>query len=129
MNLVMRVANDGPQLVHRLAKHVHHAAQRGTAHGHGNSHAEVIGLHASNHSFDGFHRHCADTSFTEVLLHFCSHVQRLGKVVAFAGNPACVVDRRKMPRLELNVHHRSDDLDNVPHARTFICHAAFSSAP
>jgi hypothetical protein len=31
-----------------------------------------------------------------------------------------------VPRLELNVHDRSNDLNDVPHACVFLCHAAFS---
>ena len=126
MNLVVRIALNRPKLVHGLAKDVHHAAKRGATNRHGNSRAEVIRLHTSDHSFDGFHSDCADASFAKVLLHFRRHVEWLGKVVAFAGNAASIVDRRKMSRLELNVHHRSDDLHNVPNACVFVCHAAFS---
>ena len=126
MNLIMRIALNRPKLVHGLAKDVHHAAKRGAANRHGNSRAEVIRLHTSDHSFDGFHSDCADASFAKVLLHFRRHIEWLGKVVAFAGNAASVVDRRKMSRLELNVHHRSDDLHHVPNACVFLCHAAFS---
>ena len=126
MNLIMRIALNRPKLVHGLAKDVHHAAKRGAANRHGNSRAEVIRLHTSDHSFDGFHSDCADASFAKVLLHFRRHVEWLGKVVAFAGNAASVVDRGKMPLLELDVHHRSDDLHHVPNACVFLCHAAFS---
>src|SRR6266436_1678602 len=98
MNLVVRVANNGSKLIHGLAKHVHHAAKCGATDGNFNPFSKIVGLHSANHAFDGFHRDGPDASFTEVLLHLSRYVQRRGKVVAFAGNAASVVDRRKMSR-------------------------------
>src|SRR6267154_2506523 len=113
MNRVMRIADDGAKLIHRLAKHIHHAPKRGAAHGNLNPFSEVEGFHSANHALDRLHRDGAHASFAEVLLHFGRHIERLRKAEAFAGDAACVVYRGKMASLKLNVHDRSDDLYDV----------------
>jgi hypothetical protein len=108
------------------SKNIHHAAQGWPAHGNFNLFSEVVGLHAAHHALDGFHRDGANAAFAQVLLDFRRHVERLGNVKAFAGDVHGVVDGREVARLELNVHHRPDDLYDMPNACVFLCHAAFS---
>ncbi len=123
MNRVLRVANDRAKLIDGLPKNIHHAAQRCPTHRNFNPFSEVVGLHASYHPLDGLHGDGANAAFAQVLLDFRRHVQRFRYRVAFARNVNRVINRRKVPRLELNVHDRPDDLHDVPHARVFLCHA------
>ncbi len=126
VNRIVGVANDGTELIDGFPKNVHHPAKSWPAHGNLNPFPEVVGFHAAHHALDRLHRDGADAAFSEVLLDLRCHVERLGNVKAFARDVYGVVDGREVPRLELNVHNRPDDLHNVPHARVFLCHAAFS---
>ena len=128
VNRIVLVADDRSKLIDRLAQNVHHAAQRGPADRNGDASAGVKRLHAANHSFGGLHGDGADAAFAEMLLHFDDHVERLGNVVAFAGDANGVVDGRQVAGLKLNVEHRSDDLDDVSYCCDFLCHA-FSYFP
>ena len=75
---------DRAQLIDRFADHVHHAAQRSAAHGHGNRSALVDGLHAAHHAVGGLHGDAAHAAFAQVLLHFKNDVDRGGHVEAVA---------------------------------------------
>ena len=69
---------DRAKLVHRLADHVHHAAQRLFAHRHRDRPAQVERLHAPHHAVRGLHRDGAHAAFAQMLLHFQHHVDRIG---------------------------------------------------
>ena len=79
-----RLFADGAELVHRLADHVDHAAQRLFAHGHADGPAQVDGLHAAHHAVGGFHGHGAHAALAQVLLHFEDHVDGRGDREAVA---------------------------------------------
>src|SRR5256885_13010338 len=49
------------------------------------------------------------------------HIKRLRKVVAVAGDAHRVVNRRQMPRLELKIQYRSNDLHNA--SDLLLCHS------
>src|SRR6266851_1980966 len=114
MNRVVRITNDGAELIDGFPKDIHHAAKGWPAHGNLNPLSEIVGFHTAHHAFDRLHGDGANAAFAEVLLDLRRHVQRFRYRVAFAGNVNGVVDSREMARLELNVHHRSDDLYDVP---------------
>ena len=78
VNRIVRIADDGPELIDGFPKNVHHAAKRCTAHGNFDPFSEIVRLHAAHHALDGLHRDGADAAFAEVLLHFRRHVERLG---------------------------------------------------
>ncbi len=126
VNRIVGVRDDRAELIDWFAEHIHHPAKRGPAHGNFNPFSQIVGLHAANHALDRLHRDRADASFAEVLLDLRRHVEWFRHRVAFARDAASVVDGWQMPRLKLNVHHRSDDLYHASHACVFLCHAAFS---
>ena len=64
VNRVALVGFHRAQLVHRLAEHVQHAAQRRAAHRHGNRLAKIFRLHAAHQTFGGLHRDGADAAFS-----------------------------------------------------------------
>ncbi len=74
VNRHARLLADGAELVHRLADHVDHAAQRLFAHRHADGAAQVDGLHAAHHAVGGFHGDRAHAAFAQVLLHLEDHV-------------------------------------------------------
>jgi hypothetical protein len=122
------VADNRTQLIDRLAKNIHHAAQSSASDRYGDARAGVVSFHAANHSFGGLHGHSANAAFAEVLLYFDDDVERLGNILAFAGDANGVVDRRKVAGLKLNVQDWADDLDYVSYCCDFLCHA-FSYFP
>ncbi len=87
---------DRPELVHRLADDVEHAAKRGFADGNGDGAAEIDGLHPAHHAFGGLHGDATHATFAELLLDFQDHVERRRDVEAFAGDAQRRVDRRQM---------------------------------
>ena len=113
-------------MINGFPKDIHHPAQGGPAHRNFNPLSQVVGLHPANHTLDRLHGDGAHAAFAEVLLDFRGHIERLGYRVAFAGDANSVINGGEVARFELNVHDRSDDLYDVPHACVFLCHAAFS---
>ena len=104
---------DRPQLIHGLADHVHHAAQRAAAHGHRNRSALVDGFHAAHHAFGGFHGDAAHAAFAQVLLHFENHVDRVGHGEAVADDFERLVNRRHGALDKLHVHGGTGNLNYV----------------
>ena len=63
-------------VVHRLADHVQHAAQRLLADRHCNRAARARRLHAAHQAFGGLQRDGAHAAFADVLRHFADDVDR-----------------------------------------------------
>ena len=103
----------GPKLIDGLADHVHHAAQRAAAHGHGNRSALVDGLHAAHHAVGGLHGDAAHAAFAQVLLHFENDVDRAGHGEAVADDLQRLVNRRQLALGKLHVHRGTGDLNYV----------------
>jgi hypothetical protein len=115
-----RLAVDRPALgrldraireVHGLAEHVHHAAERRGADRHRDRRAGVDRLHAALHAVSRLHRDSPHAVLAEVLLDLDDHVDRLA-TLAVRFDPDRVIDLRQVPAFELDVDHRSDDLDD-----------------
>src|SRR5439155_7593585 len=113
---------DGTELVNRFAKYIHHPAERCTADGYPDRIARVHSFHAANHAFGGLHGHGANAAFAKVLLNFHGDVERLGKIVTFAGDANCVEDCGQLALVKLNVEHGSDDLDHTADSWFVLCH-------
>ena len=112
---------DGPLLlgihrthvVHRLADDVHHAAQRLVSHRNFDAVAQADGFHAAHHAVGGLQRDGAHAAFADVLRHFHHHVDRHGRVEAFAGDVNRRVDDGNLVLGELNVHGRAGHLNDL----------------
>src|SRR5579863_7985099 len=122
MNGIVCRAGKRAELIHGLAKNVHHAAKSGAADGHFDGLAEVLRLHAAHEALGGLHGDGADAAFAKVLLHFSGYVNRSGNVKPFAGDVHVIVNSRKMTRFKLNVEHRTDDLYDVTCCSELLCH-------
>ena len=68
-------------LVHRLADHVQHAAQRFLAHRHGHRLAQALGLHAAHQSVGRLQRDGAHAALANVLRHFADDVDGVRHLV------------------------------------------------
>ena len=101
----------GPKLIDGLADHVHHAAQRSAAHGHGNRPALVDGLHAAHHAVGGLHGDAAHAAFAQMLLHLENHVDGAGHGEAVAHDFHGLINRRQLPLGKLHVHRRTRNLN------------------
>ena len=110
---------DRTQFVDRFADHVHDAAQRAAAHGHGNRSALVDGLHAAHHAVGGLHGDAAHAAFAQVLLHFENDVDRRGHVEAVADDAQRLVNRRQCPFGKLHVHRGTGNLNYLSNV---FCH-------
>ncbi len=99
--------------VHRLAEHVQHAAERLRPDRHRNRLAEVDRLHAALQAVGRLHRHRADAVLAEMLLDLGDDVERFAPFLRRRLDAQRVVDRRQVPGFELDVHDRSDDLDDA----------------
>ena len=77
MNRIVLLGVDRAHLVHRLADHVEHAAQRFRAHRHFHRVAQALGLHAAHQAFGGLQRDGAHAAFADVLLRFADDVDRV----------------------------------------------------
>ena len=64
------------QLIHGLAQHVQHTAQRRTAHRHHDAGARIGRLHAAHHALGGLHGDAAHTALAEMLLHLYRDIDR-----------------------------------------------------
>ena len=135
VNRIPLLGVDRTHLVHRLAEHVEHAAERLLADGHADRAAEADRLHAAHHAFGGLHRDGADAAFADVLLGLADDVDRLGDVEAFADDADGGVDFGDLPFGELAVDGGSGDLDDVADnvrvavAIDFPLFALFSARP
>ena len=123
VDLVPRLAGQRPELVHRFAEYVHHAAEGGPAHGHADALAQVVSFHPAHQAFCRLHCQGAHAPFAQVLLHLGSYVNRLGNVVAVARDAHGVVDRWQVSALKLHVQNRPDDLHDSSHGCVFFRHA------
>ena len=112
----MLLGVDRPHLVHGLADHVHHAAQRLVADGHLDGMAEALRLHAADQAFGGLQRDGAHAAFADVLLHFADDVDGRGDVEALAGDADGGVDQRNLALGKLAVHGRAGHLDDFADA-------------
>jgi hypothetical protein len=110
---------DGAELVHRLADHVEHAAQRLLAHRHADGAAEVDGLHAAHHAVGGFHGHRAHAAFAQVLLHFEDDVDGRGHGEAVADDAQRLIDGRHRRFFKLHVDRRTGNLNYLADV---LCH-------
>ncbi len=117
---------DRPELVHRVADDVEHAAQGLAAHGHGDGAAQVDGLHAAHHALGGLHGDAAHPAFAQLLLDFQDDVDGRGNVEAFAGDAQRRVDGRQRRLGKLHVHRGTCDLNYVSDV---FCHMNPSSQP
>jgi hypothetical protein len=68
---------DRAHLVHRLADHVQHAAQRFVADRHFHRMAQADGLHAAHQALGGLQRDGAHAAFADMLLHFADDIDGL----------------------------------------------------
>src|SRR5690606_29236018 len=96
---------DGTTLVDRVAQHVHDAAQRGLAHGHGDGRFGVAHQHAATQTVGGAQGDGAHHAVTELLLDF----QREGR----AFHLQRVVHARHLVAREFHVHNGADALDDL----------------
>ena len=123
MNRQMHLRIDRPKLVHRLAKHIQHAAQRLAAHRHHDARAGIDRLHPANHALGRNHRDAAHAALAKVLLHLNDDVKRGGNDEAFADDPQRLKDRRHVRLFELNVNGRSADRN---YFSNILCHRSLS---
>ena len=110
VNRVELLGLDGAHLIHRLADHVHHAAQGFISHGHHNRVAQAFRGHAAHQAFSGFQRDRAHASLAQVLLCFANDVDRLRNSVAFTRDADRGVNLRDLPLWKFAVHRRSGHL-------------------
>ena len=112
---------DRAQIVHRLADHVDHAAQRLFAHRHADGAAEVDGLHAADHAVGGFHGHGAHAALAQVLLHLEDHADGRGHGEAVAGDAQRLIDGRHRRFFKLHVHRGTGDLNYLADVLCHFC--------
>ena len=96
---------DRAALVLRLAEHVHDAAERADADGHGDRRAGRLDAEPALQALGGAHRDRAHDAVAELLL----HLERQVLVDQFQR----LVNRRDSLAGELHVDHRADDLDDL----------------
>ena len=77
MNRIVQLGVHRSHLVHRLADHVEHAAQRFGADRHFHRMAQADGFHAAHQAFGGLQRDGAHAALADVLLHFADDIDRL----------------------------------------------------
>src|SRR5438128_2273577 len=107
---------DRGALVHGLADDVQDAAQRLTAHRDRDRAARVLDPHASREARGRGHRDCPHLALAHVLRHLQHEPLRVGEDVLHldALHLDRVVNPGQLSRLELDVHHGPDDLDDLP---------------
>ena len=111
------LSDDRPALVHGIAGDVKHAAHDAIADGHGDGLAGVEHLHAALEAVGRGHGHGADPIVAEVLLDFERQLGLpLEREVVFDGQG--VVDGGELIG-ELDVHHRTDDLNDFAFIHAF----------
>ena len=120
MNRIIRVGHNRTELIHRLAEHVHHAAQRRPANRNFDACTKIVRLHSAHHALDRLHRNRADAALAKVLLHFRDNVERRRNVVAFARDANRVKNCGQFVRFKLNVEHGSDNLHDVSDVCVFL---------
>ncbi len=104
---------DGTHLVHRLAQHVQHAAQRLLAHRHGNRCAQAQRIHAAHQAVGRIQRNRTHAAFAQVLRDFANNVDRLRRGEPFAGDADGRQDNRHLAFGELNIDGGSGDLNDL----------------
>ena len=97
--------------IDRLAEHVQHAAERLGSNGDRNPLAQIQDLHPALHAVGRLHRHRAHAVLAEVLLDLANDVDRAGRT-ALRFDVQRVVDGRQVAGLELDVHDRTDHLND-----------------
>ncbi len=112
MNRIALLGVHRTHLVHRLADHVQHAAQRFLAHRHRHRLAQALGFHAAHQTVGGLQRDGAHAALADVLRHFANDVDRVGNVEAFAGDADRRADDGNLPFGKLHVDGRSGHLDH-----------------
>ena len=95
VNRVVQLGVHRTHLVHRLADHVEHAAERLRADRHHHRAPEADRLHAAHQALGGLQRDGAHAAFADVLLRFADDVDGVGHVEAFAGDADGGVDQRE----------------------------------
>ena len=106
-------------LVHRLADHVQHAAQRFLADRHRHRLAQALGLHAAHQTVGRLQRDGAHAALADVLRHFADDVDGVRHVEAFAGDADRRADDGNLPLGKLDVHGRSGHLDHFSDLRSY----------
>ena len=112
MDRILHLRFNRSHVVHRLADHVHHAAQRLVAHRHEDRLARIHRLHAAHHPVGGLHGDAPEAAFAQVLLDLQDDVNRGRHVKALADHVNRVVNLRQILFAELNVHGRTCYLDH-----------------
>src|SRR5437773_1888256 len=107
---------DRGALVHGLADDVQDAAQRLTAYRNRDRAARVLDAHAAREAIGRGHRDRPHLALAQVLRHLEHEPLRVGEDVLHldALHLERVVNPGQLPRLELDVHHGPDDLDDLP---------------
>ena len=113
----LHVGWNGVALVDRIAEQVEQTAQRGLPHGHGDELTGVGHFHASGQTVGRVHAHGADLVVTQMLLDLGDQVDMARRRVDVEHES--VVDGRQLIR-ELNVDHRSDDLNDLAFVHRFL---------
>ena len=98
-------------LIHGLAGHVEHATHHSLTHGHTDWFPLVYEFHAPLETLGGAHGHGPHPVVTQMLLYL--ECQRVGLTGNIKLHGECVVDARQRIG-KFRVHHRSDDLYNLP---------------
>ncbi len=106
---------DRAHLVDRLTGDVDDAAEGFLAHRDGDRPAGVDHGHAARQAIGGRHGHGAHLALAQVLGHFQHQLGGVREDVGAAGTGDLerVVDQRELARLELDVHDRPDDLNDL----------------
>src|SRR2546427_6937085 len=108
----LRIGWDRIALVHRLAQHVQDPAERRLADRDGDRRPGVHDLHAAHYAVRRGHSDGAHLVAPDVLLHFGRQPDGRRAVAAVVDHHG-IVDLGQPLRLELDVQHRADDLDDL----------------
>src|SRR2546425_1991261 len=116
MDRIRLLGVDRRTLVHRLTDDVEDAAERLLADGHRNGAAGVGHSRAPGAAVGGGHGGRAHLALAQLLGNLEHELLRIGEdvLVLDARHLERVVDRGQFTRLELDVDHRADDLDDLP---------------
>src|ERR1700722_5390884 len=112
---------DGTHVVHRLADHVHDAAERFVSNRDFNAVAQADGLHPAHHAVGGLQRDGAHTALPDVLRHFHHHIDGDAGFKAFAGDMDGRVNDRDLVLGKLNVDGRAGHLDDLAYDLSLCC--------
>src|SRR6267142_1820515 len=101
------------EVVDRITYHIHDPAQGSFTNWNGDWSAGIDGFHSAHHAVGGQHRDGAHAAFTQVLLYFGDHIDRVGHVKAFGSYAQRLVNRRQIVFSKLDVHHRANNLHDA----------------